>query len=73
VRPRASQRSANDMVPAIWPRSAARIASKKGTSRGAGFAPGCQGSRVVPHGESKWQEEAGRPGRESSTPCPPGV
>jgi hypothetical protein len=27
----------------------------------------------VPHGESKWQEEAGRPGRGSSTQCPPGV
>jgi hypothetical protein len=52
---------------------AARAARGKGTRRAAGFEPGSQGSRAVPHGESKWQEEAGRPGRASSTQCPPGV
>jgi hypothetical protein len=57
-----------DVASVVWPWSAASVDRSKEASREAGTAPVSQGSRAVPHGESKWQKEVGRPGRASSTP-----
>jgi hypothetical protein len=57
----------------VWPRSAARANSKKGTRRRAGSAPESQGEWGASDGERMDREEVGRLGERRSNARPPSV